>query len=110
MDTLLIVMTTFPDETSAEVAIDGLLSERLAACVQQLPKVRSSYRWQDKRETSEEVPLIIKTTAARYRAVEQFIKQIHPYEVPEIVAWPTSVVLPAYARWVESETRGEWHV
>lgn len=110
MDTLLIVMTTFPDEASAEAAIDGILAERLAACVQQLPAVRSSYRWQGKRETSVEVPLLIKTRAARYAALEQFIKKNHPYDVPEIVAWPASAALPAYARWVEDETKGEMHV
>ncbi|GAB3630076.1 cytochrome C biogenesis protein [Pandoraea terrae] len=110
MDALLIVMTTFPDEASAEAATDGMLAARLAACVQQLPTVRSSYRWEGKRETSEEVPLLIKTMAARYSALEQFIKDHHPYDVPEIVAWPASAALPAYARWVEAETRGELHV
>ncbi|VVE42610.1 cytochrome C biogenesis protein [Pandoraea communis] len=110
MDALLIVMTTFPDETSAEAVIDGMLSERLAACVQQLAPVRSSYRWQGKRETSIEVPLMIKTTAARYGALEQYIKEHHPYDVPEIVAWPATAALPAYARWVEDETRGKLNV
>ncbi|MCE4062842.1 divalent-cation tolerance protein CutA [Pandoraea sputorum] len=110
MDALLIVMTTFPDEASAEAAIDGMLAGRLAACVQQMAPVRSSYRWQGKRETSVEVPLMIKTTAARYGALEQYIKEHHPYDVPEIVAWPATAALPAYARWVEDETRGELHV
>ncbi len=110
MDALLIVMTTFPDESSAEAAIDGMLTERLAACVQQMPPVRSSYRWQGKRETSVEVPLMIKTTAARYSALEQYIKEHHPYDTPEIVAWPASAALPAYGRWVENETRGKLHV
>lgn len=110
MDTLLIVMTTYPDEASAEAAIDGMLAERLAACVQQGAPIRSSYRWEGKRETSTEVPLTIKTTAARYAALEQFIKEHHPYHVPEIVAWPVTAALPAYARWVEDETRGTLHV
>ncbi|MBN4666832.1 divalent-cation tolerance protein CutA [Pandoraea nosoerga] len=110
MDALLIVMTTFPDEASAEAAIDGMLTARLAACVQQMAPVRSSYRWQGKRETSVEVPLMIKTSAARYRELEQYIKDHHPYDVPEIVAWPAAAALPAYARWVEDETRGELHV
>ncbi|MDR3399228.1 MAG: divalent-cation tolerance protein CutA [Pandoraea sp.] len=110
MDALLIVMTTFPDEASADAAIDGMLAERLAACVQQMAPARSSYRWQGKRETSVEVPLMIKTTAARYGALEQYIKEHHPYDVPEIVAWPATAALPAYARWVEDETRGKLHV
>lgn len=110
MDALLIVMTTFPDEASAEAATDGMLASRLAACVQQMAPVRSSYRWQGKRETSVEVPLMIKTTAARYTALEQYIKEHHPYDVPEIVAWPATAALPAYARWVEDETRRELHV
>lgn len=98
------VLTNLPDAASAEQLAGELLAQRLAACVNILAPVRSLYRWQGKIETAAEVPLLIKTVAARYDALEAAIKARHPYEVPEIIALPISAGLPAYLAWVAAET------
>ena len=64
----------------------------------------SVYRWEGKVESAAEVPVLIKTTAARYPALEQAIRNLHPYEIPEIVAIPISHGLPEYLNWVAAET------
>jgi periplasmic divalent cation tolerance protein len=62
------------------------------------------YRWQGKLENAEEVPVLIKTTAARYAELETAIRARHPYELPEIIAVPVDRGLPAYLDWVTAET------
>jgi periplasmic divalent cation tolerance protein len=96
-----IVLCTCPDDTTASRLADGLVSERLAACVNVLPGIRSVYLWEGKIEKAGEVQLIIKTNRAKYPAVEQFIQQQHPYEVPEIIACSVTAGLPAYLKWLE---------
>lgn len=100
----LIVLTNLPDEASARTFAAQLVEERLAACVNILTPCRSIYRWQGKVEESSEIPLLIKTTAARYTALEAAIRALHPYELPEIVAVPIASGLPAYLAWVAAET------
>lgn len=104
METLL-VFTHLPDAVSAQKLASKLIEQRVAACVNILAPCRSVYRWQGKIENAEEVPLLIKTTAERYAALEQAIRAQHPYELPEIVAVPVSKGLPAYLDWVAEETR-----
>ncbi len=87
-DALLVVLSTFPDVAAARAAAEVLVSERLAACVNLLPGVESIYRWESKVEHSAEVLAVIKTTAARYADMEQRLRALHPYEVPEIIALP----------------------
>lgn len=103
MDTLL-VLTTLPDAYSAHALAGALVEARLAACVNILAPCRSVYRWQGKTENAEEVPVLIKTTAARYAALEAAIRARHPYELPEIIAVPIDRGLPAYLDWVAAET------
>lgn len=100
----LLVITHLPDAPSAETLAAALLEARLAACVTQLPPVRSMYRWKGALETAAEVPLLIKTTANRYPAIEAAIRAGHPYELPEIIAIPITRGLPAYLAWVADET------
>lgn len=100
----LLVLTNLPDAASARAIADHVVSARLAACVNILAPCRSVYRWQGKIEDAEEVPLLIKTTAERYAAIEAAIKAHHPYELPEIVAVPMVSGLPAYLAWVAAET------
>lgn len=100
----LIVLTNLPDDASARTLAARLIEERLAACVSILTPCRSMYRWQGKVEEASEVPLLIKTTAARYTALEAAIRASHPYELPEIVAVPIAAGLPAYLAWVAAET------
>lgn len=81
-----------------------IVADRLAACVNILPPCQSFYRWQGTLEEAEEVPMLIKTTADCYPALEQAIRAAHPYELPEIVAVPISQGLPAYLAWLAAET------
>jgi len=100
----LLVFTTLPDVASARALAGALVAARLAACVNICAPCRSVYRWQDKIEDSEEVPLLIKTTAERYAALEAAIRAQHPYELPEIVAVPIGRGLPDYLAWIAAET------
>jgi periplasmic divalent cation tolerance protein len=104
---VLIVLTNLPNAASARELADHLVSARLAACVNILAPCRSVYRWQGRIEDAVEVPLLIKTTAARYDALEAAIRERHPYELPEIIAVPLACGLPAYLAWVASETEPE---
>jgi periplasmic divalent cation tolerance protein len=103
METL-VAITTLPDAASARTLAARLVELRLAACVNILAPCRSVYRWQGKVEDAEEVPLLIKTTAARYADLEAAIRAAHPYELPEIVAVPAARGLPDYLAWVAAET------
>ncbi|HXZ51808.1 MAG TPA: divalent-cation tolerance protein CutA [Burkholderiales bacterium] len=102
---VLLVLTNLPDRAAAERLAERLVAERVAACVNILAPCRSVYRWQGALERAEEHPLLIKTTAERYSALEQAIRAAHPYELPEVVAVPIERGLAAYLDWVESETR-----
>ena len=103
--TRLVVLTNLPDRASAEKLADALIEDRLAACVNILAPCRSVYRWKDAVQHDEEHPVLIKTTAERYPALEQAIRAGHPYELPEIIAVPIEHGLPQYLEWVASETK-----
>lgn len=103
----LLILTNVPDAASAQTLATMLVSERLAACVNVLAPCRSVYRWQRKIESAQEVPLLIKTTTARYAELEAAIRAAHPYELPEIIAVPIAHGLPEYLSWVVTETRTE---
>ncbi len=103
--TALLVLTNLPDRPSAEALATALVEARLAACVNILAPCRSVYRWQDAIETADEVPLLIKTSAACYAALEAAIRARHPYELPEVIAFPVTQGLPDYLAWVDAETR-----
>ena len=96
-----IVLCTCPDAAGAERLAKELVEQRLAACVNILPAIRSFYRWQGEVEQAEELQLVIKTTADAWPRVEQFIQQQHPYEVPEILALDVAAGSPAYLEWRE---------
>jgi periplasmic divalent cation tolerance protein len=104
MDDVLLVLTNCPDTDTARRIAVHLVQERLAACVNQLAPVQSTYRWQGAVETAVEVPLFIKCTRERYALVEQAIRQLHPYDVPEIIAVPLAAGYAPYLRWVADET------
>ena len=98
------VITNLPDSTSAFNLARHIVQLRLAACANVLAPVTSVYRWQGRQEEASEVPVLIKTSAARYAELEAEIRKLHPYEVPEIIAWPIAHGLPAYLQWVEAES------
>lgn len=103
----LLILTNLPDQASAQAMAESLVADRLAACVNILAPCRSVYRWQGRVEDAPEIPLLIKTTAARYAALEAAIRAGHPYELPEIIAVPIARGLPEYLNWVASETLDE---
>ena len=100
----LLVLTNLPDADSAGRISRQLVEQRLAACVNILAPCTSVYRWHDAIETASEIPLLIKTTLARYPALQAALTAAHPYELPEIVAVPLHEGLPAYLAWVGAET------
>lgn len=100
----LLVLTNLPDEAQARALARLLIDEKLAACVNLLAPCRSIYRWQGQVEEAGEVPLLIKTTHARYAALEAALRRAHPYELPEIIAVPIDCGLPEYLGWVAAET------
>ena len=103
--TKLLVLTNLPDRAVAEKLADMLIAEQLAACVNILAPCRSVYRWKGTVQHDEEHPMLIKTTQARYAALEQALRAGHPYELPEIIAVPIERGLPAYLDWVAAETK-----
>ena len=103
----LLVLTHLPDQISAESLARSLVRNRLAACVNILPPCRSVYRWKESIESADEVLLMIKTTEVRYSALEAAIREQHPYELPEIIAFPIERGLPGYLGWLADETRLE---
>jgi periplasmic divalent cation tolerance protein len=103
MSTLL-VLTNLPDRAAAERLADSLVEKRLAACINILAPCRSVYRWKEAVQHDEEHPMLIKTTAEGYPALEAAIRAAQPYELPEIIAVPVERGLPAYLDWVAAET------
>ena len=102
-DTLL-VYTNLPDRAAAMRLAQALVERRLAACVNVLAGCTSVYRWKGAVEQADEVPVLLKTRAARYPEVEAAIRELHPYELPEVVAVPIVRGLPEYLEWVAEET------
>ena len=105
IDNVLVVLTNCPDVEVADRIARTIVEQRLAACVNRLAPVESVYRWQGAIERATEVPLLIKTTRERYAEIEQAIRALHPYDVPEIIAMPVSAGLASYLRWVADETQ-----
>jgi periplasmic divalent cation tolerance protein len=103
MDQIL-VLTTVPDATVATTMAQQLVEQGLVACVNILAPCTSMYHWQGKIESTQEVPLLIKTTQSRYIEVEAAICKLHPYELPEIIQVPITAGLPAYLQWITTET------
>jgi periplasmic divalent cation tolerance protein len=100
----ILIFTTLPDRAAAMALARKLVNERLAACVNVLADCTSVYRWEGRNESVSEVPVLIKTLAQHYARLEQLIKTVHPYELPEIIAVPISSGLPAYLKWIAEET------
>jgi len=106
---ILVVFTTLPDSEVAGKLARNLVEMRLAACVNILPSSQSIYRWQDDVHIDGEVPLIIKTTTELYPALETYLRQQHPYELPEIIALEVTRGLPEYLTWVVESPQSPPH-
>jgi periplasmic divalent cation tolerance protein len=100
----LLVLTNLPDRNVAAKLAQRLVEARLAACVNIMSGCTSVYRWKGEVERAQEVPVLIKTRAARYPELEAAIRELHPYEVPEVIAVPVVRGLEDYLEWVAAET------
>lgn len=95
-----LVLSTAPDLKSASRIARVLIAKRAAACVTVLPDARSRYRWKGKTENTRECVLLIKTSRERLKTLAKALAAVHPYETPEILAFPASLVSKAYGRWM----------
>ncbi|HEY6644673.1 MAG TPA: divalent-cation tolerance protein CutA [Povalibacter sp.] len=99
-DQVILVLTTCPDSTEAERIAAALVTERLAACVNRVEGVRSTYAWNGQLQDDREVLLVIKTTSGRLGELEARLKALHPYELPELLIVPVSGGNERYLEWV----------
>jgi periplasmic divalent cation tolerance protein len=99
---MLVVITTSPSIEEAESLAEKLVTEKLAACVQVLPQMRSFYFWQGEVQKEGECLILIKTLPAKYDAVEAFIRANHSYSVPEIVAFDAARISENYSNWMKN--------
>lgn len=95
-----VVLVTCPTVASARRIASHLIARRLAACVNLVPGVESTFRWRGKVERCRETLLVIKTTPARFEPLRRATVGLHPYTVPEILALPLRAGHPPYLRWV----------
>ena len=101
-----IVLSTIDDVQKAQELATTLVNRRLAACVNIIPSVRSVYHWQGTVEEAVENLLILKTSEERLDELMAGLRELHPYDLPEIIALPVETALPEYLNWgVESTSR-----
>lgn len=96
-----LVNITVPDNEIAEKIAAKLIDKRLAACVNCIDNVRSTYRWQGKIESEDEKLLVVKTRKEFFTDLCELVKEIHPYEVPEIIAIPIVDIDESYTQWMQ---------
>ena len=97
---VLLVLSTFPEAETARRIARQIVEEKYAACANLLPPIESIYWWEGKVEQGNEALVLFKTTAARFEGMQARLRQLHPYEVPEIIAVAIERGLPEYLRWV----------
>lgn len=98
---MLVVLITTPNLTEAEFLAERIVAEKLAACVQILPEMKSFYFWEGKIQNEPEHLLLIKTLPEKFDALEKFILENHSYDVPEIVALRAENVSESYLGWMK---------
>jgi len=96
-----ICLCTCPDEATAQNLATSLVEEKLAACVNILPKVLSVYSWQGTIQQDQECLLLIKSNKQTFAAIQEHILARHPYELPEIIAVPIEDGLKPYLQWID---------
>lgn len=105
MTDYVIVLTTFPADGDVDQFASRLVDERLAACVNVLPAMRSIYRWRNVVESADERQLLIKTSSACLTELEARIRALHPYDVPEFVVIPITHGSTTYLSWLSDTTK-----
>lgn len=98
----LVILCSCPDEETAARLSRGLVENRHAACVNILPKIRSIYRWDNELKDDAEALMVIKTTTHHYFAVEHWLTEHHPFDVPEVVALKPEHVSDPYYDWLRN--------
>ena len=106
-DQVILALTTCPDEASAQKLATALVQERLATCVNRVGGLRSTYIWDARLQDEAEILLIIKTTAARLEAIQERLKTLHPYELPELVGVAVAGGNERYLDWVRMGVAGK---
>jgi periplasmic divalent cation tolerance protein len=104
-DQILLAISTFPDVETANRVAEALVEEKLAACANIIPAVHSIYRWKEKIETAGEVMVFLKTTEDRLVELQEKLRSVHPYEVPELICIQIDRGSPDYLRWVIDNCR-----
>jgi periplasmic divalent cation tolerance protein len=104
---LRVIFTTTGSEEQALAIARALVSDRLAACVNIIGPIRSVYRWRDAIEDEREYLLLIKTRALNYMKVERRVRELHTYEVPEVLALTVDRGSPPYIQWLLDSTRAQ---
>ncbi|HVZ17665.1 MAG TPA: divalent-cation tolerance protein CutA [Terriglobales bacterium] len=102
-----VVLTTSGNREEAEKIANALVENEMAACVNIVGPITSVYRWEGKVETASEFLLIVKTWEDAYERVEQAIRELHSYELPECIALRVEKGSEAYLEWVENSVNGE---
>ena len=102
----ILVLCTCPDEPAGERIATALVEEHLAACVNRIAGVTSTYRWQGKLCRDSEQLLLIKTTRERFEMLRARIIALHPYELPEVIAVDIAAAHTPYLDWIETSTIG----
>lgn len=97
-----LIMTTCPDQQTAEALATLLVEKKLAACINILSEMTSIYTWKGRIEIGREHLLLVKTRGDRYQEIADCIHGNHPYELPEIIAVPIDQGLPEYLQWIDS--------
>jgi periplasmic divalent cation tolerance protein len=105
MSDFVILLTTMPDDDRADELARTLVAERFAACVNVHPPMTSTYRWKETVEHERERQIVIKTARDRLAALEDRVRELHPYEVPELLVIAIDGGSEPYLRWLTDETR-----
>ncbi len=100
----LLILCTCPDQATAERIGEVVVGERLAACVNIVPGLTSIYRWEGQIQRDTELLLLVKTRAAVYPLLEARLRELHPYQTPEIIALPIQTGSAAYLDWIVDNT------
>ena len=104
-DGAVVVLVTGPDENTLTSIAERVVGERLAACVNVVPGVRSVYRWDDDVQTSQEVLGIMKTTRSAVGELQRRVLELHPYDVPEFIVISVESGSPLYLGWITDSIR-----
>ncbi|MCK4910531.1 MAG: divalent-cation tolerance protein CutA [Thermodesulfovibrionales bacterium] len=103
MSAIVVIVTASNEEEAAKIG-KALVDERLAACANIVPKIRSIYRWEGKVQDDPETLMLIKTTDGAFDALLKRVKELHSYSVPEIIALPIGAGSSDYLSWIEDST------